>query len=164
VDAIVNAASTALRGGGGVDGAIHAAGGPSVLDELVERYPDGTTTGSAVVTGAGELPCRWVIHAVGPRWSGGTRDEASLLASAYTSSLDRAEELGARTVAFPAISCGIYGYPLDEAARVALGAVRAWLEGHPDGSVASVEFVLRGDTVMGAFEQALGALASDTGS
>jgi O-acetyl-ADP-ribose deacetylase (regulator of RNase III) len=160
VDAIVSAANTGLRGGGGVDGAIHAAAGPALLEELVTSYPDGTRTGSAVLTGAGNLPARWVIHAVGPRWSGGNRDEPALLASAYSSSLDRAAEAGARTVAFPAISCGIYGYPLDGASEVALASVRSWLEGHPVASVTTVTFVLRGGDVMGAFERALAAAGS----
>jgi O-acetyl-ADP-ribose deacetylase (regulator of RNase III) len=158
VDAIVNAANESLRGGGGVDGAIHAAGGPSLLSELTRRFPNGTPTGSAVVTGAGDLPARWVIHAVGPRWAGGTRDEARLLASAYTSSLDRATEVGARSLAFPAISCGIYGYPLDQAANTALASVRGWLERHERGPVGSVTFVLRGDDVARAFERAFEAL------
>jgi O-acetyl-ADP-ribose deacetylase (regulator of RNase III) len=154
VDAIVNAANSALAGGGGVDGAIHAAGGPTLMAELRERY-DGCPTGSAVVTGAGRLPARWVIHAVGPVWRGGDSGEAELLASAYRSSLDRAAELGARSVAFPAISCGIYGYPLDAAAEVALGAVRGWLGDHSGSGVSDVTFVLRGGEVMAAFEGAL---------
>jgi O-acetyl-ADP-ribose deacetylase (regulator of RNase III) len=157
VDAIANAANAALRGGGGVDGAIHAAAGPDLMKELVDRFPNGTSTGSAVATGAGALPARWVIHAVGPRWSGGSRDEARLLGSAYASSLDQAAAVGARSVAFPAISCGIYGYPLNEAARVALGSVRTWLEGHPDSPVREITFVLRGDDTMSAFEAALDA-------
>jgi O-acetyl-ADP-ribose deacetylase (regulator of RNase III) len=155
VDAVVNAANSALAGGGGVDGAIHAAGGPTLMAELRERY-DGCPMGSAVVTGAGLLPARWVIHAVGPVWRGGDSGEAELLASAYRSSLDRAAELGARSVAFPAISCGIYGYPLDAAADVALGAVRAWLGEHSGSGVSDVTFVLRGGEVMAAFEGSLG--------
>jgi O-acetyl-ADP-ribose deacetylase (regulator of RNase III) len=127
-DAIVNAANSALAGGGGVDGAIHRAGGPSIMAELRARYT-GCPTGSAVVTGAGNLPARWVIHAVGPRWQGGGRGEAGLLASAYRTAFGLAEELGARTVTFPAISAGIYGYPLDEAARIALETVAECLAG-----------------------------------
>jgi O-acetyl-ADP-ribose deacetylase len=160
VDAVVNAANQALRGGGGVDGAIHAAGGPTILQELIDRYPNGTPTGTAVVTGGGNLPARWVIHAVGPRWSGGNSDEAGLLASAYRSALDRASDVGGTSVAFPAISCGIYGYPLDEASRVALASVRGWLESHEQSPVAQVTFVLRGDDVTAAFERALAAEAS----
>jgi O-acetyl-ADP-ribose deacetylase (regulator of RNase III) len=159
-DAIVNAANAALQGGGGVDGAIHAAGGPSIMWDLRASYPTGTPTGTAVVTGAGMLPARWVIHAVGPRWAGGGHGEPQQLASAYASALDRAREIGARTVAFPAISCGIYGYPLADAANVALQSVRTWLTAHP-GLLASVEFVLRDAQVMRAFE---GALAEQSGT
>jgi O-acetyl-ADP-ribose deacetylase len=151
-DAIVNAANAALRGGGGVDGAIHAAAGPDVLEELISRYPAGTPTGTAAVTGAGRLPVRAIIHAVGPRWAGGDRGEAELLASAYRDSLRRAEELGARTVAFPAISCGIYGYPLDQAARIALRTVRDHLDA--GSAIERIIFVLRSADVMDAFARA----------
>jgi O-acetyl-ADP-ribose deacetylase (regulator of RNase III) len=154
VDAIVNAANSALAGGGGVDGAIHAAGGPTLMTELRERY-QGCPTGSAVVTSAGNLHASWVIHAVGPIWRGGGEGEAELLGSVYRASLDHGAALGARSIAFPAISCGIYGYPLDEAARVALTAVRSWLAEHRDRGISDVRFVLRGDAVMAAFERAL---------
>lgn len=154
VDAVVNAANSALAGGGGVDGAIHRAAGPSVMAELRERY-DGCPTGSAVITGAGQLPARHVIHAVGPVWRGGHEGEARLLASAYQASLDHAHEAGARSVSFPAISCGVYGYPLDEAATVALAAVREWLSTHPEHEIADIIFVLRGEPVMAAFRGAL---------
>jgi O-acetyl-ADP-ribose deacetylase (regulator of RNase III) len=156
-DAIVNAANSALAGGGGVDGAIHAAAGPSVMAELRSRY-SGCPTGDAVVTAAGDLPARVIVHAVGPIWRGGDQGEAELLASAYRTSLDRAVEAGAESVAFPAISCGVYGYPLDAAADVALGAVRDWLAGHPDRGLSEITFVLRGETVLTAFEQALARL------
>lgn len=138
-DAIVNAANSALAGGGGVDGAIHRAGGPSIMAELRARY-NGCPTGSAVVTGAGSLPARWVIHAVGPRWQGGGRGEAGLLASAYRTAFGLAEELGARSVTFPAISAGIYGYPLEEAARIALETIAECLAGAT--SVERATFVL----------------------
>jgi O-acetyl-ADP-ribose deacetylase len=151
-DAIVNAANAELRGGGGVDGAIHAAAGPDVLEELIARYPAGTPTGTAAVTGAGRLPIRAIIHAVGPRWTGGESGEAELLASAYRDSLRRAEELGARTVAFPAISCGIYGYPLDQAARIALRTVRDHLDA--GSGIKTIIFVLRSADVMDAFTTA----------
>jgi O-acetyl-ADP-ribose deacetylase (regulator of RNase III) len=154
VDAVVNAANSALAGGGGVDGAIHAAAGPSVMAELRERY-DGCATGDAVVTSAGRLPARWIIHAVGPVWRGGSHDEARLLASAYRASLDHARRLGAVSVAFPAISCGIYGYPLDQAADVALGAIRDWLTMDPGSGIGDIVFVLRGEAVMAAFSGAL---------
>jgi O-acetyl-ADP-ribose deacetylase (regulator of RNase III) len=161
VDALVNAANSALAGGGGVDGAIHAAGGPSLMAELNERY-EGCPTGSSVVTGAGELPARWVIHAVGPIWRGGDHNESALLRSAYQSSLQHASGLDARSVAFPAISCGIYGYPLDEAADVALRAVRDWLTDHPGSGIEDIRFVLRGEPVMAAFERALARASAET--
>lgn len=141
VDAIGNAANTALRGGGGVDGAIHAAAGPGLLQELQRRFPDGTPTGTAVATGGHRLPARWVIHAVGPVWRGGAHDEAALLAGAYRSTMEAAEELGARTVALPAISMGIYGYPGAEAAPVAIASVLTHLQ--VASNVVLVRFVLR---------------------
>ena len=163
VDAIVNAANSALAGGGGVDGAIHRAAGPDLMRELRERYGDsGCPTGSAVVTGAGALPARIVIHAVGPIWRGGRSGEADLLASAYRTSLDLAQAEGAKSVAFPAISCGIYGYPLDQAADVALGAIRGWLASHPDNGIADVIVVLRGDETTRAFTAALDALSEES--
>jgi O-acetyl-ADP-ribose deacetylase (regulator of RNase III) len=160
-DAIVNAANSALRGGGGVDGAIHRAGGPAVMAELSSRY-DGCPTGGAVATGAGQLPARWVIHAVGPRWAGGRHGERELLASAYREALARADELGARTVTFPAISCGIYGYPLAEGASVALTTVREHLMG--ETSVERATFVLYSAETYEAFRAALEALGRATES
>ncbi len=126
VDAIVNAANSALAGGGGVDGAIHSAAGPELMAELRSRYA-GCPTGSAVITGAGRLGShgvRWIVHAVGPVWRGGNYGEEALLRSAYKTALQLADEAGARSVAFPAISCGIYGYPIRQAAIAALGAIR----------------------------------------
>ena len=157
-DAIVNAANSALAGGGGVDGAIHRAGGPTIMAELRERYGGvGCPTGSAVITGAGDLPARWVIHAVGPVWRGGGAGEADLLASAYRSALRLADEAGARSVTLPAISCGVYGYPLAAAARVAMSAVAGHLgEG---GSVERVTFVLFSADSFEAFQAALAARA-----
>ena len=121
VDAIVNAANESLLGGGGVDGAIHRAGGPEILAE--SRALGGCATGDAKPTTAGQLPARWVIHAVGPVWRGGGQREAEQLASVHRRALEVARDLGARTVAFPAISCGIYGYPPELAAPVAVGVL-----------------------------------------
>ena len=155
VDAIVNAANSALAGGGGVDGAIHRVGGPEVMADLEHRYGRGRhcPTGRAVVSVAGQLPARIVIHAVGPIWRGGSAGEADLLASAYRTSLDVAAGEGARSVAFPSISTGIYGYPVDLAAAVALQTVDAWIAEHPD-ALESVTFVLFSSDTLEAFERA----------
>jgi O-acetyl-ADP-ribose deacetylase (regulator of RNase III) len=154
VDAIVNAANSTLLGGGGVDGAIHRAGGPSILAECREirrtSFPDGLPTGRAVATGGGDLPARWVIHTVGPMYASSV-DPPGELASCHTESLRVADELGARTVAFPAISTGAFGYPIQEAAGVAVAAVRA-----AETAVQQVRFVLFGREAFDAFERALG--------
>jgi O-acetyl-ADP-ribose deacetylase len=153
VDAIVNAANSSLLGGGGVDGANHRAGGPDILAACRElratTLPDGLPTGQAVATTAGRLPARWVIHTVGPIY-GTVDDPASLLRSCHVESLRVADELGARTLAFPAISCGVYGYPLAEAAPVALDAVRSIAT-----DVELVRFVLFGPDALSAFTTAL---------
>lgn len=121
-DAIVNAANSSLLGGGGVDGAIHRAGGPEIMAECrqirQQKYPRGLPTGEAVVTDAGRLPAKFVIHTVGPVWSGGNADEESLLAAAYRNSLEKAAEIGAHSIAYPAISTGAYGYPPELAAKI----------------------------------------------
>jgi O-acetyl-ADP-ribose deacetylase len=155
VDAIGNAANAALRGGGGVDGAIHRAAGPGLLDELRERYPEGTATGTAVATSGHGLPARWVLHAVGPVWRGGSHGEPEELAGAYRSSLRLADELEARSVAFPAISMGIYGYPGPDGARVAVTTVIEHLEG--DTGIELVRFVMFSDETHRLFEDALAA-------
>lgn len=135
VDAVVNAANGTLMGGGGVDGAIHRAGGPAILDECrhlrATRYPDGLPTGDAVVTTAGKMPARHVIHTVGPVYGSGGADKAEKLAECYRNSLDIAAEAGLATVAFPAISTGIYGYPMDEAATVSSRAIEEALRSNP---------------------------------
>jgi O-acetyl-ADP-ribose deacetylase (regulator of RNase III) len=122
VDAIVNAANNAMRGGGGVDGAIHRAGGPDILRDCIERFPDGLATGDAGWTTAGRLPAQWVIHTVGPNHAAGQRDR-TLLVSCYRRALEVADELGARSIAFPLISAGIYGWPLEDAIAVAVGTI-----------------------------------------
>ena len=145
VNAIVNAANAALAGGGDVDGAIHRAGGPEIMRELdaIRRQTGGCPTGSAVATGAGRLPAEYVFHAVGPVYGGGERGESELLASCYRKCLEMAEERGLATISFPAISTGVYGYPLGEAAQIAIREVKTHLE-KPDVSVRTVIFVLFG--------------------
>jgi len=126
VDAVVNAANRAMRGGGGVDGAIHRAGGPAVLADCKKRFPDGLATGQAGWTTAGDMRARWVIHVVGPNFAAGERDR-NLLTSCYANALKVADELGARTVAFPLVSAGIYGWPRDDAIAAALEALSTTL-------------------------------------
>jgi O-acetyl-ADP-ribose deacetylase len=136
VGAIVNAANGTLLGGGGVDGAIHRRGGPSIKEECQEirrtRYPDGMPAGDAVATGGGNLPAQWVVHTVGPIWRGGGHGEEATLTAAYRSSLEEAARVGARTIAFPAISTGAYGYPLESATATAVRTVAGFVAGEPD--------------------------------
>ena len=154
-DAIVNAANSSLLGGGGVDGAIHRRGGPDILSECralrAGQFSAGLPTGQAVATTAGQLPARWVIHTAGPVYSPG-QDRSRLLASCYRESLRVADELGARTVAFPAVSAGIYGWPPDDAAQIAVTTVRG-----TSSQVEEARFVLFTPDMLGAFRQALDA-------
>ncbi|MGH3884961.1 MAG: O-acetyl-ADP-ribose deacetylase [Pseudonocardiaceae bacterium] len=149
VDAVVNAANSSLLGGGGVDGAIHRRGGPAILAACRElrasRYRDGLPTGQAIATTAGDLPARWVIHTVGPVYTE-SEDRSELLTSCYRESLRVADELGAQTVAFPAVSAGLYGWPLAGAARIALATVQ-----NTPTNVREARFVLFSDTVLDAF-------------
>ncbi|WP_420111995.1 O-acetyl-ADP-ribose deacetylase [Pseudactinotalea sp.] len=161
VDAIVNAANSSLMGGGGVDGAIHRAAGPALLAECQALrqgpLPRGLPTGQAVATGAGDLAARWVIHTVGPDKHRGQTDPA-LLASCFTESLRVAASLGATSVAFPAVSAGVYGWDVGEVASTAVGAVRGMVDGGGAGSMQLVRFVLFSPEALAAFEA---ALASD---
>jgi O-acetyl-ADP-ribose deacetylase len=161
VDGIVNAANNSLLGGGGVDGAIHRAGGPEILIECRRirqtRYPTGLPTGQAVSTTAGQLPARRVIHTVGPVWNGGGAGEAKLLADCYRNSLRVAMEDGLRTVAFPSISTGIYGYPVAQAAGVALSTIKQVIESQP-GKLDEVRMVLFSTYDLGEYATALAEL------
>jgi O-acetyl-ADP-ribose deacetylase (regulator of RNase III) len=155
VDAIGNAANAALRGGGGVDGAIHRAAGPRLMEELRRRYPDGTPTGTAVATEAHDLPARWVFHAVGPIWRGGDNDEPRLLTDAFRACLRLADAHACASLALPAISLGVYGYPADDGARIAVTTVAQHLRGQT--ALELVRFVLR-DATLAPFSAALDAL------
>ena len=157
VDSIVNAANSRLAGGGGVDGAIHRRGGPPIMAETEAKYPDGCPTGSAVISGGGHLTAKYVIHAVGPVWSGGGRGEAGLLAGAYRHSLELAVAHGCRSIAMPAVSTGAYRYPIDQAAQVALATAIEFLK--ESGEPELVRFVLFDATALAAFAAALAELA-----
>jgi len=149
VDAVVNAANNRMRGGGGVDGAIHRAGGRAVLDDCIARFPDGLATGDAGWTTAGDLPARWVIHVVGPNRNAGQTDR-SLLTSCYARALEVADELGARSVAFPLVSAGVYGWPRDDAIACALEVFRS-----ADTSVEEARMVAFGRATYDAIEEQL---------
>jgi O-acetyl-ADP-ribose deacetylase len=153
VDAVVNAANAALAGGGGVDGAVHRAAGPGLMRELNERY-QGCPTGSAVITGAGRLTARHVIHAVGPRWRDGQHQEPELLASAYRTAFQLAAEHACATVAAPSISTGIYGFPIEQAAPIAIRAAATALETHGT-TLREITFALFSDSDLQVFARAL---------
>ena len=138
-DAIVNAANTSLRGGGGVDGAIHRVGGPEILEECIRKYPDGCETGEARVTTAGLLKARFVIHTPGPIWRGGDNNEAALLARSYRNSFQMAELAGANSISYPSISTGVYGYPIKLASKIAVDTIIDCL---PSNAIREVHFVL----------------------
>lgn len=154
VQAIVNAANESLLGGGGVDGAIHRAAGPKLLEEC--RTLHGCPTGEAKITKGYDLPCDYVIHTVGPIWSGGMNGEEELLASCYQNSLKVAAENGIRTIAFPSVSTGVYGYPVERAAKTAVGAVRRFLEGGAGFDL--IEWVLFDDRTYAAYEKEIDLL------
>ncbi|WP_454857409.1 O-acetyl-ADP-ribose deacetylase [Promicromonospora soli] len=159
-DAVVNAANSTLLGGGGVDGAIHAAAGPRLLEACRRlrntTHRDGLTVGDAVATPAFDLPASWVIHTVGPNLHRG-QDDPALLASCFARSLDVAAELDVRSVAFPAVSAGAYGWPMADVARIAVDACRTWLAEHPDASLKQVRFVVLDQRLRDVFDVALGA-------
>lgn len=154
VDVIVNAANSGLRGGGGVDGAIHRAGGPAIMSALavIRDARGGCPTGQAVTTVAGDLSATHVVHAVGPIWHGGTKGEEDLLRSAYQNSLAEAEGVGGRVVAFPSISTGVYSYPLEQAAIVALRAIKDYITQHPK-VFDEIRFVLFSDRDFSTYQQ-----------
>jgi O-acetyl-ADP-ribose deacetylase (regulator of RNase III) len=157
VDAIVNAANSTLAGGGGVDGAIHHRGGPDILAETRQRYPAGCPTGSAVISGAGKLAAKYVIHAVGPVWHGGDSGEPELLARVHRKCLELAVGHECHSVAFPAISTGVFGYPLEQAAHVALDSTITFLKENEKPNL--VRFVLFGEDAYHSFEQVLKKLS-----
>jgi len=161
VDAIVNAANTAMRGGGGIDGVIHRAAGKGLLAELERVAPNGAKTGAAVITGGHNLKQPYIIHTPGPVWKGGNANEAERLASCYWSCLERAEEKGLTSIAFCSISTGIYGYPLDKAAPIALRTVRAYLDAHLDTSLERVVFAMYQAPEYAAFQKAWEAMQAE---
>jgi O-acetyl-ADP-ribose deacetylase (regulator of RNase III) len=155
VEAIVNAANSSLLGGGGVDGAIHRAGGPAILEECkqIRAMQGQCRPGESVITGGGNLPVKFVIHAVGPIWRGGTTDEATTLANAYRNSLELAVQYEIKTIAFPSISTGAYGYPINEAAAIALSTVSNFCKNHE--SIEEVRFVVFDEFNLRAYEEIL---------
>jgi len=161
VEAIVNAANTALRGGGGIDGVIHRAAGRELMRELERVAPNGTKTGTAVITEGFNLKQPWIIHTPGPVWKGGGANEAVKLVSSYRSCLERAEEKGLRSIAFCSVSTGIYGYPLDQAAAIALGTVVEYLDAHPETTLERVVFAMYQEPEYKAFTKAWAAMQEE---
>ncbi len=157
VEAVVNAASVGMRGGGGLDGAIHHAAGPGLLEELRQKVPSGAPTGAVVVTGGHATPFRHILHTPGPVWKGGARGEPDALAACYRNALDAVHELGLASVGLPSISTGIYGYPIDRAAPLAVQTVQAWIAAHPETSLERVVFAMFGGEEYAHFKKALGA-------
>jgi len=158
-DAIVNAANASLAGGGGVDGAIHRRGGSAIMRETDEKYPSGCPTGNAVASSAGNLRAKFVFHAVGPRWKGGTVNEPELLCSAYRTCLELAAKHGCQSIAFPSISTGIYGYPIQQAAPLALQTVIDFLHKNPE-PLRLVRFCLFSDDDLSVYTKALAEVKS----
>lgn len=156
-DAVVNAANSQLAGGSGVDGAMHRAAGPSLMAETQSQYPGGCPTGSAVATTAGRLSAKWVFHAVGPVWRGGIRDEEKMLRSAYRRCLELAVEHSCHSISFPAISTGVYGYPIDLAAEASLREIREFLTQHKQPEL--VRIVLFDGGAFGAFARVLESMS-----
>jgi O-acetyl-ADP-ribose deacetylase (regulator of RNase III) len=155
VDAILNAANVGMRGGGGLDGAVHHAAGPGLLKELREKVPSGAPTGSIVVTGGHSSGFRYLLHTPGPVWKGGNNGEPEALAACYRNALDAAENLGLTSLGLPSISTGIYGYPVEKAAPLAIATVREWATAHPDASLTRVVFAMYGGEEYARFKKAM---------
>ncbi|MHA1973971.1 MAG: O-acetyl-ADP-ribose deacetylase [Candidatus Hodarchaeales archaeon] len=151
-DVIVNAANPSLRGGGGVDGAIHRAGGPAILQECIEKYPKGCLPGEARITTAGKMQAKWVIHTPGPIWRGGGTNEETILKDCYKNSMELASKYNATSIAFPSISTGIYGYPIEKASKIAIKTV---VEHLPKSTVNEVHFVLFSEKDFGIYKKNL---------
>jgi O-acetyl-ADP-ribose deacetylase len=156
VEAVVNAANTGMRGGGGLDGAVHRLAGPELLKELRAKAPSGAPTGAVVVTGGGVSPFRHILHTPGPVWKGGAKGEADALAACYRNALDAAHELGLASVGLPSISTGVYGYPLDRAAPLAVTTVREWVSAHPETTIVRIVFAMFQGEEYARFKEALG--------
>ena len=163
VDAIVNAANASLAGGGGVDGAIHRRGGSAIMRETSEKYPNGCPTGSAVASGAGHLNAKFVFHAVGPRWKGGTAGESDLLRAAYRTCLELAVQHGCQSIAFPSISTGIYGYPIQQAAPLAIQTVVEFLR-ESATTIQLVRFCLFSDADLEVYTDVLNGIKQNLSS